>query len=163
MKAKLRIFITEFFQVSLVTYLILLLLETVSPGYVSNVFELNYLLGVVLVSGILMVISDISLRTFFQSWGVNKDAEEIIHGFMSVNWHDLYKGLPKIDYIKEEKPKRPAKIKENDWYYMLLVSLGGGFLVFYKTRELGNLSIVIAVLTGIIILLLSFLIFTENE
>jgi hypothetical protein len=160
---KLKIFITEFFQVSLVTYLVLLLLETVSPGYVSNVFNLNILLGVVLVSGILMVISDISLRTFFRSWGINKSAEEVLHGFMSVNWDDLYKGLPKMDYYKEEKPKSPAGLKENDWYYMLLVSLGGGGLVYYKTRDLGNLAIVIAVLTGVIILLLSFLIFTENE
>lgn len=163
MKSKLKIFITEFFQVSLVTYLILLLLETVIPGYVSNVFNLNILLGVVLVSGILMVISDISLRTFFQSWGINKSAEEVIHGFMRVDWDFLFSSLPKVEYKEAEVRKKRVSISENDWYYMLLVSLGGGALVYYKTKDLGDLAIIIGVLTGVIILLLSFLIFTENE
>lgn len=48
----------EFFQASLVTYLVLTLTETLKEGFVSNFFNMNYLLAAVLVSGIMMVLTD---------------------------------------------------------------------------------------------------------
>jgi hypothetical protein len=48
----------EFFQVFLVTYLLLTLAETFREGFVSNFFNINYLLGVVLVSGVAMVLTE---------------------------------------------------------------------------------------------------------
>lgn len=48
----------EIFQVSLVTYLILTLAETLKPGYVSNFLNMNYVLGVVLVTGVAMVLTE---------------------------------------------------------------------------------------------------------
>jgi hypothetical protein len=48
----------EFFQVSLVTYLLLTLAETLKTGFVSNFFNLNYLLIIVLVTGVAMVLTE---------------------------------------------------------------------------------------------------------
>jgi hypothetical protein len=48
----------EFFQVFLVTYLLLTLAETFREGFVSNFFNINYLLAVVLVSGVAMVLTE---------------------------------------------------------------------------------------------------------
>jgi hypothetical protein len=48
----------EFFQVFLVTYLLLTLAETFREGFVSNFFNINYLLAVVLISGVAMVFTE---------------------------------------------------------------------------------------------------------
>jgi len=47
--------ISHLFQTLLVTYLILLLLEQIWPGFVSIYLNLNYLLGLTVVAGILDV------------------------------------------------------------------------------------------------------------
>jgi hypothetical protein len=56
----------EFFQVLLVTYLLLTLAETFREGIVSNFFNINYLLAVVLVSGVAMVLTEaeVSVKKF---------------------------------------------------------------------------------------------------
>jgi hypothetical protein len=51
----------EFFQVFLVTYLLLTLAETFREGFVSNFFNINYLLAVVLISGVAMVLTESEL------------------------------------------------------------------------------------------------------
>jgi hypothetical protein len=48
----------EFFQVFLVTYLLLTLTETWRQGFVSNFFNMNWLLLIVLVSGVAMVLTE---------------------------------------------------------------------------------------------------------
>ena len=48
----------ELFQISLLTYLALLLLETFRPGSVSNYFNLNYLVTASLITGVLMVMGN---------------------------------------------------------------------------------------------------------
>lgn len=56
-QAKLHLLSEEFFQYSLITYLILLLAETLKEGFVSFFFNLNILLVVVLVSGVILVLT----------------------------------------------------------------------------------------------------------
>lgn len=56
-KIKIHLISKEFFQYSLVTYLILLLAETLKQGIVSFFFNLNILLGIVLISGVVMVLT----------------------------------------------------------------------------------------------------------
>lgn len=57
-KQNMNIASREFFQTSLVTYLLLTLAETLSEGFVSNFFNMNYLLLVVLVTGVVMVLTE---------------------------------------------------------------------------------------------------------
>lgn len=56
-KTKIHLITEEFFQFSLLTYLILLLLEALQEGFVSFFFDLNSLLCVVLLSGLVMVLT----------------------------------------------------------------------------------------------------------
>lgn len=56
-KIKIHIIAEQFFQYSLVTYLLLLLAETIKEGLVSFFFNLNILLVVVMLSGIVMVLT----------------------------------------------------------------------------------------------------------
>lgn len=57
LKIKIYFIAKEFFQYSLVAYLILLLIETIKEGFVSFFFNLNILLGIVLISGLIMAIT----------------------------------------------------------------------------------------------------------
>ncbi|SRR6266403_2262056 len=123
-KPKLHIIAEEFFQFSLITYLILFLTETLQTGFVSNFFNLNILLEIVLASGVIMVLT-----------------------------HD-----EKLDL-----PTKPRKLKFFDIVYILLLALGGGSLVYYKTLDLGSIAVWISLLTGGIIILLSLLVLIDDK
>jgi hypothetical protein len=122
---KLKIYLVsrEFFQFSLLTYLLLLLTETLSEGFVSLFFNLNILLVVILFCGI------ISLVTY-----------------------DNKLALPhkkKINYAKSAE-------------YSIFMGIMGALLVFYKTQDLGPVSLTIAIITAVIISILSFLLLTDK-
>jgi hypothetical protein len=53
-------------------------------------------------------------------------------------------------------------IGKKDLIFILLVSIGGGALVYYQTQDLGTISMIIAPLSGLIVLLLSILIYSEK-
>src|SRR5437868_3056023 len=99
-KLKTHIISEELFQFALVTYLILILSETVKTGFVSNFFNLNILLTIVLLAGILMVMT-------------NTEYE-----------------------YPSELPSVPKKITSADVQNIILLAVGGGLLVFYKTQDL---------------------------
>lgn len=50
-------FSEEIFQIFLVVYLALLLLESTKTGFVSDFFNLNILLGILLISGVTMALA----------------------------------------------------------------------------------------------------------
>lgn len=141
MKSKIGIITTELFQVALVTYLILLLLENISPGFVSDFFNMAILLWIVLVSGIFLV-----LPFSEKKWKSEKKMlEELLHHAF-VNWETPVHRKPRWEPL-----------------FVFAVSYGGGALVYIKTQDLGNISFVIAAITGIIIWLLSSVILNEEE
>lgn len=123
-KLKIHLIAEGIFQYSLITYLLLLLAETIQEGFVSFFFNLNLLLIVVLISGIMMVLTH----------------EE-----------------------KLEPHSPPQKMTSADLQNTLFFAIMGGLLVYYKTQLLGKLSILLAILTGTIIILLSVLLFTNPE
>lgn len=207
----------DLFQVSLVTYLILLLLETVKTGFVSFFLDLNIILWVVLVSGVIMVLTDFGEQK--QEIKSSEIAGKVWHYFFKTvrekvdeesSWNFLFKQLhakhlvendlkmtPKDwilalrDYEKRQlmksdlsfllkeisfrriserdwfyfskELKQTTKLTERDLYWMLIVSLGGATLIYYKTQTLGLIALIISILSFFIILLLSYLIFTEQE
>lgn len=57
-KIKLHIIAEEFFQYSLVTYLFLLIAESLKEGLVSYFFNFNLLLFIVMLSGLIMALTD---------------------------------------------------------------------------------------------------------
>jgi hypothetical protein len=58
-RQKLHTVSREFFTASLTTYLLMVLAEALKSGYVTNFFNINALLLVVLVTGVGMVLSDV--------------------------------------------------------------------------------------------------------
>lgn len=58
--------INHLFQNLLIVYLILLLIEQISPGFVSQYLNLNYLLIIVIISGILDVFSEHTMQVHQQ-------------------------------------------------------------------------------------------------
>src|SRR5258706_14036148 len=112
---KIHVITEEFFQFSLVTYLLLLLAETMLEGSVTRYFNLNILLSIVLASGITMVLTKSNESKFVPT-----------------------------------KRNIGADIQNS-----LLLALGAGLLVFYKTQSLGKISIVIAIISMGLTFLLS--------
>ena len=121
--ANVHIILDELFKVSLVTYLLLLILETIKEGFVTYFFDPTVLLYIVIASGIGMAITQ---------------------------------------HIGQEIRKESGTNKVN-WFYIYCMSFLGAALVYIKTDELGNLSLIITVATFISIVLVSYLIFTERE
>jgi hypothetical protein len=123
-KIKVHLVSQEFFQYSLITYLILLFAETIKEGFVSFFFDPNILLVVVLFSGVVMVLTH---------------------------------------HEQLERLNKPHRITGSDIQNVILFSVGGAMLVYYKTQNIGTISIAIAVLTAVIIVALSVLILIDEQ
>ena len=117
------------FEISLITYLVFLLLEELKEGFVSYNFDLNIVLYIVIVSGVLSVFA---------------------------------KEDPSIKLMARNKEK-PEKIRKIDWLFIFGLGVLGGFLIFYKTEEIGWISYVISGISGILIILLSVLILKGDD
>jgi uncharacterized membrane protein len=137
----LHIISSELFQISLVTYLALLLLETVISGFVTFFFNLNWLLIVVVISGILMVATTYNKRRNLLT---------------EIGWHNI------SQFLKHKKVKEPKTLSKFQLYYAFLLSVGGGLLVYYKTGDLAQVSIIISAVTMVIIFILSILLLSES-
>jgi hypothetical protein len=135
MKNKIHIIVSELFHIALITYLCLLTIETIKEGYISYFFNLNWLLGLILCSGIIMVLTESAPYTY---------RRKLLHPFVA--------------YVKPDN-----RGKERNWYFNLMMSLLGGLFVYYKTQALGNISLFISSITTIIILFLTYVMFNEKE
>ena len=114
--------IQQLFITLLVTYLILLLIETIFTTSVSRYLNLNYWLIAVIVTGVITVLS------------------------------------------RQESKKREVKRTINKGNIITFVCTGliGAALIWYKTRDTGWLSYLISLAGGILIILLSMLIWQND-
>lgn len=119
-KNNLSIVFEEVFNTTLLGYLIFILVETISAGFVNNYFNLNYLLAVVVMSGIGLV-------------------------------------LTKGERIEVQKKQT------SDWYVVGALAIFSGTLVYYKTKEMGNISLVISSLAGLLVFLLAYMQESEDS
>jgi len=81
----------EFFQVGLVTYLVVTLAETLNTGMVSNFFNMNYLLLVVLVTGIVMVLTELPESPMGQA--VTAGREKLVEVARSVTPAPVFRSI----------------------------------------------------------------------
>ena len=123
LKNKMVVIGEELFQTALITYLILLIIETIQEGFVTNFFSINILLILILIGGI----TKITLSS-------KKNA---------------------VTTIKIEE-------KKIDLVYIITFGLVGGALVYYKTSELGTISIAISIITSLIVCLLLYILSSEE-
>lgn len=74
-KIKIYVISQELFQFSLITYLILFIFEVFKEGFVSNFFNINILLVIVLASGMGMVLAHGTDNSFYSShegWKISR-------------------------------------------------------------------------------------------
>src|SRR5688500_665350 len=139
MKSKFGIIIQELFQVSLATYLFLIVLETFRSGYVSNFFNPNYLLVVVLITGIFTVLP-ISHKKNLDQWDlIDMELESL---------------------LKQIKAKG---ITENNFYFILVLSIGGGIICFMEIRDIEIFALPLSIIASLLIFLLIFYFFIDPE
>ena len=122
--------VSEIFKISLLSYLLFYLIEDFFPGFVSSFFSMNILLGIVVGSGVLTVISQKP---------------------------DSAKASTDEGRIEENK------IRARDIVFIVILSIIAGGLIYLKTKDLGKLGLAISTISGIIILLMSILLLTEEE
>ncbi len=118
---KIEKLISAVFQDLLVLYLILLLAETIWEKSVTPYLNINHLLALVIITGIITVLT-----------------------------------------AKEEKPE-PQPITKNDYIMAAAAGIAGAVIIYYKTSEIGSLSIIISIISGTLIILLSILVLQEDE
>lgn len=111
----------EFFSTLLVTFLLLLLVETIWGGSVSTFMNINYLLIIVIVSGAISVLT----RT-------------------------------------EEKAEK-VNLTKKDYLYIGTLGIAGALIIWYKIKDIGKLAYLISIVAGVLIILLSLLLFEEDE
>lgn len=112
----------EFFSTLLVTFLLLLLVETVWEKSVSTFMNINYFLIIVIVSGAISV-------------------------------------LTRTEGEKMEKVNSTKK----DYLYIGTLGIAGALIVWYKIKDIGMLAYLISIVAGVLIILLSLLLFEEDE
>lgn len=118
----------DVFTISLITYLVFLLLEEFKKGFVSYNLNLNILLGLVIASGVLTVLSE-----------------------EKTNKHKL------------KTNKNESRINKKDYFFIFGLGILGAILIFYKTKEIGWISYIISIVSGVLIILLSVLILEDND
>ncbi|HLC99954.1 hypothetical protein A2841_01945 [Candidatus Kaiserbacteria bacterium RIFCSPHIGHO2_01_FULL_48_10] len=122
--------VAEIFKISLMSYLALYLIEDFMPGFVSNFFDMNIILGVVVASGIVTAMTTKEPESF-----------ELSH----------------------DTKKSGQKLRFRDIVFICVLAIISGWLIFLKIQTLGTLALPVSVLSGIIILLMSLLILTEDS
>lgn len=105
-----------------VVYLFLLLAETIQEGSVSIYMAINYLLIIVIASGIISV-------------------------------------LTRSEDVKPEKVDPTKK----DYVYIGAMGIAGASIIWYKTKNIGELAYLISVIAGVLIILFPLLLFEEDE
>jgi hypothetical protein len=68
-----------------------------------------------------------------------------------------------LTYTEKLPTEKQERKFGNDIQNSFVIAVVGGLLVYYKTQELGKLAIGIAVLSGIIIMLFSALLFLDDQ
>lgn len=112
----------ELFITMLVTFLLLLLAETIWTGSVSAYMNINYLLIIVIASGAVSVITR-----------------------------------------KEEETVEKVVLAKKDYIYIGTLGIAGSLIVWYKIKDIGIFAYLISIIAGALIILLSLLLFEEDE
>lgn len=132
MKTKINIIAEELFQVSFIFYLLFILTDTVLKGFVSYFINLNILLIVVILSGVLMLIP-------IPFWGNYKTKIKTIL-------------IEAFELWDENGDKHLA------WSYIFTLGIMGGLIVYFKSPQMGNTSLILALATSILIYIMSYII-----
>jgi len=94
--------------------------------------------------------------------------ESFLKGFLAerMNWllgWVILTGIFSVFWGEQQEKLTKEKITKKDYLFILGLGLLGAYLIFYKTKELGWLSYVISIISGLLIILLSIIILNEED
>jgi hypothetical protein len=64
---------------------------------------------------------------------------------------------------KEEEKVEKVLITKKDYMYIGALGIAGSLIIWYKIKDIGNLAYLISIVAGALIVLLSLLLFKEDE
>ncbi len=126
MKTRIGIIFTEVFRVSFILYLVLLIVDTSIPGAVSMFVDLNIFLGIVILAGIASLLPLSSHR--------------------AIRYHERLED--KIDYFLE---RWQGKGRHQSQTNGIILGCLGACLIYFKTLNLGLISVILSFLMGVVI------------
>ena len=125
---------------------------------INSIFSYSLVLYLILL--LIREFKDVNLikkYLFFKNSPVEKIMNWLL-GFVIIT------GIISVLTQKSEIQKRTKeKITFKDYIFIFSLGILGGFLIFYKTKELGWLSYVISSISSLLIILLSVIILKEEE
>ena len=113
----------------------------------------------------------ISLLSYLLFYLIEDFFPGFVSGFFSMNillgivvGSGVFTVISQKEEIKEgEKKEAKNNIKASDIVFIVILSIIAGGLIYLKTKSLGGLGLAISIISGIIILLMSILLVTEDE
>ena len=76
---------------------------------------------------------------------------------------DEYPEVTQADLDCSVLRKNFEPVTKKDYIMAAIAGIAGAFIIYYKTSEIGALSIIISIISGILIILLSILVLQEDE
>lgn len=113
---------------------------------------------------------EVSLISYLFFYLVETLSASFISRFYSLNYHMylvIIFGVLTVILTSDKKaegivqPK--TKVKVRDYFFILMLSLISSGIIWFKTKDLGRLSLVIAALSGLIIFFLSLLLMFDKD
>src|SRR3989338_7720492 len=113
----------------------------------------------------------ISLLSYLVFYLIEDFFPGFVSGFFSMNillgivaGSGVFTVVSQKEESKEGEGKESKnKIRARDIVFIVILSIIAGGLIYIKTKDLGKLGLVISIISGIIILLMSILLLTEEE
>lgn len=190
----------ELFASLLVSYFIFLLINNIWKSSVSSYINLNHLLIITIVSGVIAILTTElkidEFKTFAHRIDENNTAINIIklnHELFStllvtylmlllieniwetsvsahLNLNDLLivtilSGVIAVLTTREEDMPDPEAVGTTitDYLFILLAGLAGTIIIWYKTQDIGNISYIISIISGILIVILSLIVLEDDD
>ncbi|KCZ70618.1 hypothetical protein ANME2D_02639 [Candidatus Methanoperedens nitroreducens] len=64
---------------------------------------------------------------------------------------------------KEEEKAEKIELTKKDYLYIGTLGIAGTLIIWYKIKDIGNLAYLISIVSGVLIIMLSLLLFEEDE
>src|SRR3989338_9937434 len=124
-----------------------------------------------IVKELIAEIFKISLLSYLVFYLIEDFFPGFVSGFCSMNillgivaGSGVFTVISQKEESKESEGKEAKnKIRARDIIFIVILSIIAGGLIYLKTKSLGGLGLAISIISGIIILLMSILLLTEEE
>lgn len=173
------------FYISLASWFVLFIIDKQIKGFVSDYIDLRWVLGLSLIMALYAVLWGTRERDKHSKWFITEVCkaifpvaliaylvffliDDLLPGLIS--WHlnlNIILAICAISgvlsiFAKEEIKEKPT-ITKRDYAFIAVLAILGTVLIWWKIKELGWLSWVISIISGVLIVIISVLLLREEE